>query len=122
VSTLRELTAESIGRITRRTLEPQIAQIEAALRSGERPLAVAPGGDSTAGVVVALTDERLLVSTGAPFAKPALDAYPLAEITGASAAAGDDAWTLHVDHASGAAVVAGMFDRDAQRFAVLLSS
>ena len=122
MSTLRELAAESIGRITRRGLEPQIAQIEGALESGERAVAVAPGRDGTAGVVVVLTDQRLLISSGAPFAQPELVAHPLADIASASAAEGDDAWTLHVEHLQGETTVAGMFDRDAQRFAVLLTA
>ena len=118
--TLRELAAESIGRITRRGLEPQIAQIEAGLLPREQPRAVAPGHDGPAGVVVAVTGERLLVSSGAPFTTPALTALALAELQGATAEAEGDAWALQITHPHGDITVTGMFDRDAQRIAALL--
>jgi hypothetical protein len=122
VSTLRELAAESIGRITRRGLESQLAHIEAALTAAERVLAVAPGRAGTAGIVVVITADRLLISSGEPFAQPSLETLARDAITSVSAAQHDDAWALHVDTADRATTVNGMFDRDAQRFAVLLAA
>lgn len=119
---MRELAAESIGRITRRGLEPQLAQVEAALDPDEHTVAVAPGRDGTAGVVVALTDRRLLISVGAPFTQPALQVIARSDIASATADAGDGAWALRVDHAQDRLTVPEMFDRDAQRLAALLSS
>lgn len=121
MATLRELTAESIGRITRRGLESQIAQVERALTPRERPVAVAPGHSATAGVLVVLTDLHLILSAAAPFARPSLTSIPLADVTAAAAAADGDTWTLSVDHVHGQTAVTGMFDRDAQRFAALLT-
>lgn len=118
--TLRELAAESIGRITRRGLDLQIAQVEAAIEQGEQPIAIAPGRDRAAGVVVVLTSDRLLVSAGAPFTAPTLAAYPREAITAAAATPGDDAWTLTIEHDGELVEVFGMFDRDAQRFAAEL--
>lgn len=120
--TLRELAAESIGRITRRGLEPQIAQIDDALQPAERALAVVPGKAGSAGVIVVVTDRRLLSSSGAPFTQPTLGAIDLTDVATASAAAEGDAWALTVAHAGGQLTVAGMFDRDAQRLAALLSA
>ena len=122
MSTLRELAAESIGRITRRGLEPQIAQIDEALAVGEKVVAVAPGHEGGSGVVVVLTDRRLLASRGAPFAKPALQALALDQVVAVSAAADGATWSLSAEHGGGPTVVGGMFDRDAQRFAALLSA
>ena len=122
MSTLRELAAESIGRITRRGLEPQIAQIDGALERRERVIAVAPGHDGSTGIVVAVTDGRILVSRGAPFAEPALEQLARASTPSATAEAQGPTWTLRVEHAGGPITVAGMFDRDAQRLAALLST
>lgn len=120
--TLRELAAESIGRITRRGLEPQIAQIGDALAADEQVLAVVPGKDGTGGVVVVVSDRRLLWSAGAAFAKPALDAINVADVQSADAGPEGDVWALHVRHAGGQLTVGGMFDRDAQRVAALLDA
>lgn len=123
MSTLRELTAESIGRITRRGLESQIALTDAALQPGEGVVAVAPGHDGPAAVLVTLTAGRLLLAKAEPFAKPSLDAHALADLTGAAAAAGADAtWSLTIEGPDGAATVTGMFDRDAQRIAALIAA
>lgn len=122
MSTLRELAAESIGRITRRGLEPQIAQIDAGLLPGEQPSAIAPGHDGLAGVVVVVTDARLLLSSGAPFTKPTLTAFELSELRGATATADGETWELRFEHSHGETRVTGMFDRDAQRIAALLQA
>lgn len=123
MSTLRELTAESIGRITRRGLELQIAQTDEALHAGEKVVAVAPGSEGSTGLLVTLTDRRLLLSAAAPFARPTLREVAVARITSATAAAEGATWTLRVEPAGEEAmVVAGMFDRDAQRIAALLSA
>ncbi|MDO9352546.1 MAG: hypothetical protein Q7T55_02560 [Solirubrobacteraceae bacterium] len=119
--TVRELAAESIGRITRRGLEPQIAQLEAALDRGELPIAMAPGRDGAVGVVVLITRDRLLVSAGAPFTQPALATYLRDAVVSAAAAPGEDAWTLSVEFAAATTEIHGMFDRDAQRFAGFLT-
>ena len=119
--TLRELAAESIGRITRRTLEPQLAQIEERLSEGEQVVAVAPGHDGPAGVVVVITDARVLLSAGAPFAKPVLQVLHRDDLNSAVASAEGKTWALTVTHPGGEAVTTGMFDRDAQRFAGLLA-
>jgi hypothetical protein len=122
MSTLRELTSESIGKITRRTLEPQIDQVDRALTSGERVLAVAPGHDDGAGLLVVVSDRRVLVSRGAPFAKPELVAITRGDLLSATADADGGDWRLDLAHADGRTSVPGMFDRDAQRLAGLLSA
>ena len=119
---MRELAAESIGSITRRGLEPQIAQIEAALLAGEEVGAVAPGHDGPAGVVVVVAEQRLLLSSGAPLTQPTLTSLLLADLQSATAVPHGDAWALQVEHPQGDTLVTGMFDRDAQRFAALLSA
>lgn len=121
VSTLRELAAESIGRITRRGLEPQIAQIDAALRPSERAIAVAPGHVGAAGTLVVVTNDRLLISAGAPFTKPTLAAYPLGEVASATAGADGSGWALRLECGGARTTVTGMFDRDALRIAALAS-
>ncbi len=122
MSTLRELAAESIGKITRRSLEPQLGQIDAVLTPRERPIALAPGRDDGAGVVVVVTDQRVLISRGAPFARPELLDLPRATLRAAAAAAAADGaeWHLELDHDRGRTSIGGMFDRDAQRLAALL--
>lgn len=121
--TLRELAAESIGRITRKTLEPQLAQLETALGANERPVAVAPGQDQAAGVAIMITDHRVLISRGAPFARPELSKHDLGDIASASATAedGESTWALAIAWSGGSTILTGMFDRDAQRIEGLLA-
>lgn len=121
MSTLRELAAESIGKITRRSLEPQLGQIDAVLAPRERPIALAPGRDDGAGVVVVVTDQRVLISRGAPFARPELLDFPRATLRAVAAAADGAEWRLELDHDEGRTSIGGMFDRDAQRLAALLA-
>lgn len=118
--TLRELAAESFGRITRKALEPQLAQLTEAITGHERPVAVAPGRDQASGVAVAVTDQRLLISRGAPFAHPQLMAFALDEVAGAEAFADGEAWALRIECPHGPTTIHDMFDRDAQRIAALL--
>ncbi len=121
MSTVRELAAESIGRITRRGLEPQLAQIDAALEPRERVIAVAPGHDGPAGVVIVVTDRHVLLSRGAPFTRPELASIVRSDITSATAHDVDGAWSLQLEHHGTVTTVPGMFDRDAQRLAGLLT-
>lgn len=120
MSTLRELASESIGKITRRTLEPQIDQIDRAVGPGERVIALAPGSDDAAGALVVVTDRRVLVSRGAPFSKPDLVDLPRADLLQASAVADGGAWRIDLDLTDGRMSIGGMVDRDAQRLAALL--
>jgi hypothetical protein len=121
MTTLRELASESIGKITRRSLEPQIEQADQALASSERVLAVAPGHDGGAGILVVATDRRVLISRGAPFTTPELVDVLRAGLVRATAVADASEWRLDLDHLDGRSSVGGMFDRDAQRLAALLS-
>lgn len=121
MATLRELTAESIGRITRRALEPQIAVVEGSLAPKELVQAVAPGQRGSAGQLVVITDRRLLIAAGEPFARPSLTAVALEDVSRADASADGDAWQLRVEHLGGEAIIGGMFDRDARRLAGLLT-
>lgn len=122
MSTVRELAAESIGRITRRGLEPQLAQAEQALGPRERVVAVAHGQDGPRTVLLVVTDGRVLLSSGAPFAQPELVAFPRAELTGATAAAEAGDWRLVLERGGGTVAISGMFDRDAQRLAGVLTT
>jgi hypothetical protein len=122
MSTLRELTAESIGRITRRGLEPQIALVEASLAPKELVRAVAPGQHGSAGQLVVISDRRLLIAVGEPFARPELSAVALDDVRAAEAASVGELWQLRIHHLGGEAIVDGMFDRDARRLATVLSA
>jgi len=71
VTTVHELAAESIGRVTRAGLEAQLDQAERALEPGERPFAVAHGRERELNTLVVVTDRRVLLSSAAPKRAPA---------------------------------------------------
>ena len=121
MSTLRDLASESIGKITRRSLEPQIEQVDRVIGPAERALAIAPGRDDGVGVLVVVTDRRVLVSRGAPFSKPDLVDLPRADLRQTCAAADGREWRLDLDLGDSQMSIRGMFDRDAQRLAALLA-
>src|ERR1700712_3020108 len=121
MATVHELAAESIGRVTRRGLEPQLEQAERALEPRERPLVLAHGHEGRLLALIVVTDRRVLLASAAPFAPPELESVARDQLGAVTAVATDAGWILDLPFVAGSRTITGMADRDAGRIASALA-